>query len=278
MKLIVTHLSPDLDAITSVWLIKKYLPGWSEAETKYVPAGSTYENKKPEEQEDIIHVDTGFGRFDHHQDNKHTSASKKVFQFLKEKTLIFETDVPALEEIVTFVTEIDNFQQVYYLENQSSRYDFYLFQIIEGLRPIIKNNDQLLSFVSQLLEAELNVIKKKMRAESEIGLGYIFQSKWGKSLALETKIGETINIAFRRGFTLVIQKNPDTGNIRIKTMPDRKKYDLSSLAQAILKRDKQGTWFFHAGKTMLLNGSSNNPNFVPSQLSLKEIIEIVTKI
>lgn len=39
MKIIVTHNSPDLDAIASIWLIKKFLPGWNEAEIRFVPAG-----------------------------------------------------------------------------------------------------------------------------------------------------------------------------------------------------------------------------------------------
>jgi len=39
MKIIVTHISPDWDAISSVWLLKKYLAGWQEAEVRFVPAG-----------------------------------------------------------------------------------------------------------------------------------------------------------------------------------------------------------------------------------------------
>src|SRR3989344_449769 len=39
MKIIVTHSSPDLDAITSAWLIKRFLPGWEDANIQFVPAG-----------------------------------------------------------------------------------------------------------------------------------------------------------------------------------------------------------------------------------------------
>ena len=39
MKIIVTHHSPDWDAITSCWLLKRFLPGWENAEVKFVPAG-----------------------------------------------------------------------------------------------------------------------------------------------------------------------------------------------------------------------------------------------
>ncbi|MBI3070086.1 MAG: hypothetical protein HYY87_02165 [Candidatus Levybacteria bacterium] len=107
MKIIVTHASPDLDAITSVWLIKKFLPGWEEAELKFVPAGERIrssvlssqfsdssrsvdqstgkpttekpvsedrqqktDNRNPIEkigEDEVIHVDTGLGPLDHHQ-------------------------------------------------------------------------------------------------------------------------------------------------------------------------------------------------------------------
>ena len=46
MKVVVTHSSPDLDAIASVWLIKKFLPGWEEATVQFVPAGERIGNIK----------------------------------------------------------------------------------------------------------------------------------------------------------------------------------------------------------------------------------------
>lgn len=46
MKTIVTHTSPDLDAITSVWLIKRFLKGWEDAQVKYVPAGERLSGDK----------------------------------------------------------------------------------------------------------------------------------------------------------------------------------------------------------------------------------------
>ncbi|PIP64831.1 hypothetical protein COW96_00400, partial [Candidatus Roizmanbacteria bacterium CG22_combo_CG10-13_8_21_14_all_33_16] len=45
MKIIVTHLTPDLDAITACWLVKNFMPGWKNAEIITIPAGTTYQNK-----------------------------------------------------------------------------------------------------------------------------------------------------------------------------------------------------------------------------------------
>ena len=46
MKIVVTHTSPDMDAITSVWLIKKFLPGWETATVRFVPAGERIDSGK----------------------------------------------------------------------------------------------------------------------------------------------------------------------------------------------------------------------------------------
>ena len=42
MKIIVTHMRPDLDAVGSVWAIKRFLPGWEEAIVRFVPAGEWF--------------------------------------------------------------------------------------------------------------------------------------------------------------------------------------------------------------------------------------------
>jgi hypothetical protein len=113
-----------------------------------------------------------------------------------------------------------------------------------------------------------------VRAEEAIKSSFVFHSRWGKSLAMESKNEEALKLALKSGFKLVLKKDPDRGNARIKTLPD-KKLDLSPLYKEIIKHDKKGTWFLHVSKNMLLNSSSKNPNFIPTSLSLKKLIEII---
>src|SRR3989338_758710 len=124
MKVIITHFSPDLDAITSCWLIKKFFPGWQNAEIKFVPAGLTYEKKPVDSNPEIIHVDTGLGKFDHHQSNDLTCAAEKILNYLQKNDLIKIKLIKPLKILIDFVIEDDHFLEIYYPETESSRYTF----------------------------------------------------------------------------------------------------------------------------------------------------------
>ncbi len=277
MKYIVTHFSPDLDAICATWLIKKFLPHWSKAEIKFVPAGSTLDNQPVDSQKNVIHVDTGLGIFDHHQNNENTCSSKKVFLFLIKKGYIPNKNTEAIERIVEIVNFIDHFHEVSLPNPTADIYDFCLHQLIEGLKPILNNDLQLTELGFKLLDGVLIIINNKIIAEKEIKKkAYFFNTKWGKALAIESRNEETIKLALKMGYQLAIRKDPKKSIIRIKAHP-KSKIDLTIIYEEINKIDKTGTWFLHSSKKMLLNGSSKNPKLKPTSLSFSKIIEIVKK-
>ncbi|OGK18316.1 hypothetical protein A3G67_03410 [Candidatus Roizmanbacteria bacterium RIFCSPLOWO2_12_FULL_40_12] len=278
MKTIVPHVSVDLDAVTSSWLVVRYMPGWTEAGFNFVPAGTTLNGADPDEDLNIIHVDTGLGKFDHHQfaDNK-LSATKRVFDYLQEKSYVKKTDLPALSRIVEFVTLIDNFGEVYFPDPTSDIYDFSLYQLTEGLKQLGKKDEEVVRIMFTLLDATLELFKKKINAEDEVKKGYIFKTKWGKSLALETQNEEALKYALKQGYKIVARRNPKKGFVRIKSAPE-KEIDLTPVHEEIVKKDPSATWFLHSSKHMLLNGSSKNPTAVASNLPLKKVVEILQSI
>ena len=277
MKTIVTHLSPDLDALASVWLIKKYLTGWNDAQIKFVPSGTTLDDQLPDIDQNIIHVDTGLGKFDHHQTNEYLSATKLVYKYLIGKDLIPSKEIKPIERIVEYVNATDHFAEVFYTNPDSDLYDFMIRQLIDGLKVINREEAKLVEIIFQLLEAVLIVFKNKVKAEEEIANGFVFKSYLGKSLAIETNNEETIKLALKKGFFLVIRRHPEVGFTRIKTLPDQK-LSLRPIYEKILKIDKKGSWFFHISGHMLLNGSSGNPKLIPTSLSLNKIIEVIKSI
>lgn len=277
MKIIVTHRSPDLDAIASCWLIKKFLPGWQNAEIKFVSAGLTLNNLSPDANPEIIHVDTGLGKFDHHQSNAKTCSTRKILDFLKRENSIKNKFLKPLEILANFVIEDDHFLEVYYPEPDADRYEFMLNNLIDGLKVVLTEDGKLAEYVFILLDATLEKLKKKANAEEELNQGIVFSSYLGKSFAIESGNDEILRFAQKIGYLMVIRKDPKYGNVRIKCPPDIK-LDLTPLYNKIIKIDKTGFWYLHPSKHMLLNGSPKRPEQTPSPLSLARLIEIIKKI
>ena len=63
---IVGHLTPDLDCLSAIWILVRF-GGYTEALLRFVPSGSTLNGQPVDADPLVIHVDTGSGRFDHHQ-------------------------------------------------------------------------------------------------------------------------------------------------------------------------------------------------------------------
>ena len=274
MNILVTHLSPDLDALSSCWLIQRYLPGWEDAEIKFVSAGSTYLSKAVDTDKSVIHVDTGLGLFDHHQTKNTTSATQLVFEFLSLKKSIPKKDIRAVERLVTFVTGEDHFQLASYPEANLDRYDLTLGRIIEGLKASCISTSSLIPLVYQLIEASLTILRLKVLAETEIEKGYRCTSSWGKTLIMDTGSSEALSLAIRMGYQLVVKRDPHTGAYRIKAHP-KHLVSLKKLLDEIKKHDTVGGWYLHPSGKMLLNATANNPNLIPSPLPLKNLIEII---
>lgn len=277
MKTLVTHMSPDLDALMSSWLILRFLPKWGEAELAFVPAGKTLNNMPPDADPAIIHVDTGMGKFDHHQTSEYTCASKKVFEYLMEENLIPAKLQPSLERMTNFATEIDHFREIYYPEPASDKYVFLLSETIEGMKSVFQDYHDHAKAVFPLLDGTLQQFRNKVRAEEELNDGFIIQTTWGKGIVLECKNEEAMKVAMKNGYVIVARKDPDRGIVRFKTIPDPK-YDLTDIYERVKKMDPNATWFLHASKHMLLNGSTKNPNSIPSKLTPQQLIEIIKKV
>ncbi len=274
MKTIVAHIAPDLDAIASSWLIKRHMPGWADAEHAFVPAGKTLNNKPPDEDPDIIHVDTGLGRFDHHQLSERSSATRRVFDFLIHENHIKERDREALEHMVVFITDIDNFGEVYFPDPTNIRYMFCLHEFIYPLRGTLSSDTELTNVIMLILDSILYTVKNALKAEAEIKAGLIMTTSLGKTLVMENKNESSVKFALKKGFDVVVRRDPDSRTIRIKTQPTPA-FDLTTLADTIKKADPHATWFLHASKNMLLNGSSKNPDSIPSALTLTSLIAIL---
>jgi len=275
-KLIVTHHNPDPDAITSVWLLRRFDQEWSEASVAFVPAGDTYQNQKVDNDPDIVHVDTGLGYFDHHQQDRgliRTSAAKLILEHLQERFEYIAED-EALARLVEVIVGDDHFDEVKWPEPLSDRYAFMMSSILDGLKQNNTLTDQgLIDLGSTCLDGVYTSMKLKIDAEKELEKGRQFDSQWGRAIAIETKNDETLTVAQKQGYVLTIRKDPE-GMVRIKGRPDSE-VDLTSVCEKAKQADPEATWYLHPSKKMLLNGSYKNPGSKFSKLQLEELINLL---
>jgi len=294
-KIIVTHKSCDFDGITSVWLIKRFINTWTDADVQFVPAGSKLEGNYQKEGDvieivngnEVIHVDTGMGPLDHHQTSDDTvSAASLTLQYVKkmnenDSNLLSSTKMKAVEKIVKVIVSHDHFKEVFYHSADSDIYDFLLFGVLEGLQFQHPGDDpKFLEFGMNSLDALLHTFENKVWAESEMEeKGIEFETKFGKALAVETHNDTVLKLGQKKGYVIMVRKDPTTGSIRIKTRPsqegEKESIDLTPIYDIVSKRDPQANWFLHVSKKMLLNGSSKNPTMKGSSLPLSEIITIL---
>lgn len=274
-RIIVTHIFPDLDAIASAWLLVRFHPDFEETDFAFVPAGETFEGKAVDSDPTVVHVDTGLGRFDHHQLDKPTCAAELVFNYLKTEKFITAKHQAGLARLIKQVTLIDNFGDFFYDTPADDRYDFQLPEIINNLKISGRLNDKELVYQGMiLLDAVLTGFLIKIKAEAEIASGWQFTSLWGKAVAVESKHSLLSKLAQKLGFALVIRKEPKTGFVSIKSQP-RDGIDLEPLYKKLQLADPQASWFFHQSRHIIVNGSRHNPKAKPSNLSLKDIIKEV---
>lgn len=276
MKTIVTHIGPDLDAITSAWLVKTFLPEWEEAEIAFVPAGTTLNKQEPDVNPDILHVDTGFGKYDHHQTDEKICASLLVYKLVKDQ----HGPDPALERMMEVINDVDHFQEVFYPDASADYWEFWIVGQIDGWRLLYGDEPlKIMELGFQSLDGVYKVMQNKIWAEKELDKGQEFDTKWGKAIGFETINDEVIHQAQKRGYAVVIRKDPKKGYVRIKSLP-KDEIDLTSVYNTLKAREPDATWFLHASRHMVLNGSAKNPDMKPSNQSLSELIagikEVVT--
>lgn len=255
---------------------------------EYVAAGKTLNNEIVDSDPDILHVDTGMGMLDHHQTGEDTCAAKRTLEFVLQaqnsklkvqnygKNYNFSEE--ALERLVEVVNDIDHFREVYFPNPAADYYDFNLVAILDGLKLLYSpDNDRILETGLICMDGIYKTFQNKVWAERELKeKGVPFKTRWGKGLGIESVNDEAVRLAQKTGYVLAVRKDPKKEFVRIKALPESSA-DLTNCYHELKKLDPKATWFLHAGKKMLLNGSVKNPESIPSTLTLKEIIDVLRK-
>jgi len=285
-RLIVTHHSPDLDAVGAVWLLKRFdSQHYANAKVAFVNPGEeiTYEAAQEVgfQMHEIMHVDTGLGEFDHHQADRglqHLSASLLVLNHVIKIHPDLEKD-ETLKTLVDHITDSDHFGEVHWPEAEHYRYCFMIESLIRGMEfTDPHNDDSQLHFGLQCLDNAYASLEQHLKATeilAKASQGFVIKA--GTCLALESRNDETVKLAQKQGYSMVIRRNPEDGSLRIKARPDADLM-LKALADELTKLDPKASWYYHPSGKMLLNGSSKHRNQKPTILTLDRVVELVKRL
>jgi len=278
MKKVVTHINPDLDAVTAVWLIKRFLPGWKEAEIAFCKHQSTYDGKPVDSNPDILHIDASLGKLDHHQLEEAISAAKLCFDYIKKQRKgqpFKELDEKALVQIIEVATDVDNARDLNWPETTTPRNNFYLHVLIAGIRGMAGSDEEVMTFGLKGMDAVFHQIKKSIDARKELKKGVKFESQWGKAIAIETGNDSVLWEGEKKGYCLVIRKDSKTGGVRIYARYDTE-VDLTKAYNKFKKMDPDSDWYLHQSKKLLINMASGR-KMKPTKLTLNQLIEVLKK-
>lgn len=294
---IVVHGRPDLDAITGIWLLKKFgkekFPGIAKARIEFLENGGELPEEKSAdelEKEGIIYVDCGRGRFDHHPAAEYPEdcAATLIAKYLE------IDDDPTLETILRFVVNND-------LKGQSHPFDLaYTIKLMHGHHP--NEPEQVISWAIEALEAKyhdqllfFSSTREEYERKAEIDEVTITN---GRVLKVVTGVSDNETFSKYARFweaAVVIQKR-SSRNVQIFTNQKHglTLYDVTQMVRleeakakgvAITNNWKilasegrvKGAeeWYFDYRLQALLNGSLTSPNVPPTKLLLERIRELV---
>lgn len=237
--------------------------GAADADLQFVPAGRTYNDQPPDSDPQIIHVDTGGGRFDHHQRaDTSLSASELVRRAVAPHDL-------ALARMVNHVTRLDN-------ANYRGR-DIIFFNIndlIAGYNDLFPNRPH---HVAQAMltnfDAWYEHEQRQLRLECAFAYRLEFPTRWGLGIAMESDDGASSRLAYSEGAILYVYRD-GRGYMGIAARSGSQ-VDLRTVYSDLKRIDPVADWYLHPNRRMLLCGTSKAPPRRLSELSLEELVDVI---
>jgi hypothetical protein len=261
--IIVGHLAPDLDCLVAIWILVR-MGGAADAELVFVPAGKTLEDEPVDADPHIVHVDTGGGRFDHHQRPANTSLCSAELV----RRALAPND-PALARMVDHVTRLDN---ATYRGKDTTFFN--INDLIAGYNELFPNRPH---HVAQAMlpnfDAWYEHETRHLRLEHAFMQRLEFPTRWGLGIAMQSEDGASSRLAFGHGAVLYVYRD-GRGYMGIAAQ-SRSNVDLQPVYSNLQRVDPVGDWYLHPNHRLLLCGTSKAPPRHLSQLSLDELVEVI---
>jgi hypothetical protein len=255
-------MAPDLDCLTAIWILIRFGRA-THAGLEFVPAGRTWQDQPVDSSASVMHVDTGGGRFDHHQRKARDLCAAELV-----RRAVAPGD-RALERMVRQVCQIDNASAP-----AGEQGFFNITSLIAGYNLLFPNRPH---HVAQAMFPNLDAWHeheaRQLRLEAAFARRLEFETPWGMGIAMESDDGGSSKLAYRHGAVLYAYRDGQ-GWMGIAAQA-RSNVDLSTVYQDLRKVDTGADWYLHPSHRLLLCGSATAPPRVPSRLTLHELVSVI---
>ena len=259
--MIVTHINPDLDCILATWFLKKF-GGMKESPVEFIK----FENSIPNHLKGATFVDIGKGELDHHHRDDFVSAAILVLEKLH------LTDNNILYSLADIARKIDHG-----LFDDQSQGLLNLVNIISGLnKKYPKNPNKVMEICFECLDSIYLQEQEKIHFEEELRKATIFNTIWGKGIAVVTKNRSIRFYCHMKGYVVFVYVDP-IKKYRGFVALGGKGVDFSSIFKKLKEKEPQAEWYLHFTKDLLICGSDKAANRYLSKLTLQEMVQLIEK-
>lgn len=259
---LVGHFAPDLDCITAIWLLKRFANA-EGAELQFVPSGQTLGGFPADSNPSVIHVDTGGGRFDHHQ---RFSTELCAAELVRRAFIPNDT---AIKKIVYHVCQIDNARQT-----SSDPSCLNVTALIAGYNQIYPDSPAaVVAAMLPNLDAWYHYEQCQAQALQAFAQRIEFDTPWGMGIAVESETGGSSTMAY--GYGAVLYAYRDARGWMGIAAQSRSAVDLSQVYAELRVIDAGADWYLHPNRRLLLCGTAKSPPRSPSRLSLVELVAVI---
>lgn len=281
MKRIITHLSPHLDEILAIWILKTFDPDFSGAVTSFKatnPQGGEVDLAAVDKDPDIIYLGLGRGKYDEHALEKEAAskvaAASLVWEDVKARGLAPKQSdkLSGVEKLLDYVLK-DDHGELKSISHYLS--DYTISALWSGFSQFNRgDSDKKLAYGLPLMDYMWTYLTNVAGAEEEIRGAKTFQSKWGSGIAIESESGSISPVAYRMGHVVLVGINPKLGYRRIVGATGSE-VDLTEAYEKVKKIDPDSDWYLHQSKRMLISGSHSAPHVKVSRLSLDQLVDLI---
>lgn len=266
MKILVTHINPHLDDIAAIWLFRKFVPEFKDAELEFVSSNKV--ETGVEDSEDKVYLGVGRGQFDEHKGDVNDCATSLVAKFLKEEGLYFKDPIEssALDELVEYVRLDDT--------GKLPVGEYAEFSVPAFIRPMDNSSgssEKAVILGEQILERILKILIQKHKALKDWEKRVEVKTPLGKLIAIES---ENVSRAFCKktgGADLFLMVDPVEKSVQYYS----DELDLEPIYKKVKALDKEADWFLHQSHHMVICGGGAAPESKKTKLSFEELINVV---